>query len=269
MELVRYFSLLLLLIVSIIYIWKYKKEGMADVSLSAEAVQNIASVYNKDNLTTTNITTTGKITSNNGINLTKGGICRDIDCGVTGDLGLYSNKDGQWTRFVNRNGQFNFYSDGGNGNSPTVSIDKSGNLSTTGTISGPMINSNNGIQLNNKAVIIRGGDPKDIVTNDLGLYSNVENNNVRFVSRNGNFIYFSDGATGGKMIHSIDKDGNTRIFGNLIVDGNIIFTKEPKTGGRIYMNPSGNASGVNFRMRDNGVASMCMFNDDTQGVCGN
>jgi len=63
----KYTVFLLLAIVVIAFLWN-KNEHLDTSPLSNEAIQSIASVYNKDNLTVTNINATG--------NLLTGGIIR-------------------------------------------------------------------------------------------------------------------------------------------------------------------------------------------------
>ena len=68
----KYTVFLLLAIVVIAFLWN-KNENLDATPLSNEAIQNIASVYNKDNLTATNInatsnlTTAGNLTVNSGM----------------------------------------------------------------------------------------------------------------------------------------------------------------------------------------------------------
>ena len=133
-------TILFCLFVAII-VWKLSicdcNEHMTDVTasesvvdLNKEAIQNIASVYNADNLKATNISSTNIINSNKGIKIEGGGITSGIDPTATSDLGLYQNTDGKWIRFVNKNGAFKFYSDGGIGTKQVAAIDKDGILST-------------------------------------------------------------------------------------------------------------------------------------------
>jgi hypothetical protein len=54
---------------------------------------------------------------------------------TTTDLGLYSQSSGSWMRFVTNSGPFKFFSDGGIGTNPRMTLDSSGNLSVTGDFS--------------------------------------------------------------------------------------------------------------------------------------
>jgi len=63
----KYIFFLILAILVIAFLWN-KNEHLDATPLSNEAIQNIANVYNKDNLTATNITATGGLNSTGGVN---------------------------------------------------------------------------------------------------------------------------------------------------------------------------------------------------------
>jgi len=67
----RILDFLILAIIVIVFLWflqKNKNEHLDSTPLSNEAIQSIASVYNKDNLTATNINATGTLNVGNGAN---------------------------------------------------------------------------------------------------------------------------------------------------------------------------------------------------------
>lgn len=108
MKLIRCLLLFVLIVVSIIYIRKQRREeGMADVTLSSEAIQNIASVYNKDNLTVTNLTTTKDITAAGnikGVNVEATGNIKGANAEVTGNI---KSKDSIEGKALNTSGGIN------------------------------------------------------------------------------------------------------------------------------------------------------------------
>lgn len=67
-------------------------------------------------------------------------------------------------------------------------------------------------------VIQRGGDPL-LGTADLGLYSQVDQNWIRFVTRNGAFVYFGDGGVGTNAIARIEANGAAWFRGQVRADG--------------------------------------------------
>lgn len=81
-------------------------------------------------------------------------------------------------------------------------------------------------------VISRGG-PVPGGGADLGLYSQVPNNWVRFVSNNGPFKFFSDGSYGTNSILEIQSNGDTLVKGDLDVLGTTnLFIHCSQTGTR-------------------------------------
>jgi hypothetical protein len=103
-----------------------KEDGPPAINLDSEALQIIASVYNKNNLKVDNMTVqNGKIIK--GAELTDFGKSEN-------DMGLYSNIKGEFIRFVNNGGSFVWYSDGKYGNKEIMRLDKDGNLSITGNL---------------------------------------------------------------------------------------------------------------------------------------
>jgi len=56
----KYIVFFILAVIVIVFLWN-KNEHLDATSLSNEAIQSIASVYNKDNLTATNINATGNL----------------------------------------------------------------------------------------------------------------------------------------------------------------------------------------------------------------
>lgn len=71
----------------------------------------------------------GSLTVNERMSVTQGVIQRGGDpITTTADLGLYSQLDGRWIRFVTKNAPFHFFSDGGAGTNPMFSITQGGNV---------------------------------------------------------------------------------------------------------------------------------------------
>jgi len=96
-----------------------KKAG--DTMTGALTIQN--------NLTVTGNVSLGSLTVNERRSVTQGVIQRGGDpITTTADLGLYSQLDGQWMRFVTKNAPFRFFSDGGAGTKPIFIIEPSGNV---------------------------------------------------------------------------------------------------------------------------------------------
>ncbi|MEG3936185.1 tail fiber domain-containing protein [Microcoleus sp. T3_B1] len=89
-------------------------------------------------ITTPGSLTAGKITDGK-VTITKGTIQKgaseiDLSKEENPDLGLYSQEEGKWVRFVSNKGDFFFSSAGqyGNGSDPLVKIDPQGNLTAKG-----------------------------------------------------------------------------------------------------------------------------------------
>jgi hypothetical protein len=77
-----------------------------------------------------------QISMENGLNLPENGV---ISCGATErigtrDLGLYSQRQGQWLRLVTNAGPIAFFTDGGAGGQPRLSINQSGQVLATGDL---------------------------------------------------------------------------------------------------------------------------------------
>ncbi|HEY9604311.1 MAG TPA: hypothetical protein V6C85_22035 [Allocoleopsis sp.] len=98
-------------------------------------------------------------------------------------------------------------------------------------------------------VIQRGGDP---ITNtaDLGLYSQVPGNWMRFVTTNGVFQFYGDGGAGSNPITTIQPNGNVSISGSTSINGNsfiggwiyvpIVLPGRPPTGFWLARDPKAN-----------------------------
>jgi len=96
-----------------------KKAG--DLMTGALTIQN--------NLTVTGNVSLGSLTVNERMSVTQGVIQRGGDpITTTADLGLYSQLDGQWMRFVTKNAPFRFFSDGGAGTKHIFIIEPSGTV---------------------------------------------------------------------------------------------------------------------------------------------
>jgi hypothetical protein len=65
--------ILIILLIIIIYKKKFKNNEHFVDTISAEAIANIASLYNTDNMTVSNMTSTGNLTAQNGMTILKGG----------------------------------------------------------------------------------------------------------------------------------------------------------------------------------------------------
>jgi hypothetical protein len=92
-------------------------------------------------LSVTGLSVTGPLTVTGLLSLTTSGlkmsdanaVIQRGDGNITaGDLGLYSNTKDKWMRFVTNNSIFRFYSDGGNGTNPTLTINSDGTLDVQG-----------------------------------------------------------------------------------------------------------------------------------------
>jgi predicted RNA-binding protein len=74
----------------------------------------------------------GSLKVNQRMSVTQGVIQRGGDpITTTADLGLYSQLDGHWMRFVTKNAPFQFFSDGGAGTNPIFIIEPSGDVKAT------------------------------------------------------------------------------------------------------------------------------------------
>jgi len=86
----------------------------------------------QNNLTVTGNVSLGSLTVNGRMSVSDGVIQRGgAPLTTTADLGLYSQLDSQWIRFVTKNAPFLFYSDGGAGTTPMFIIEPSGNVKAT------------------------------------------------------------------------------------------------------------------------------------------
>ncbi|MCZ8276313.1 MAG: hypothetical protein O9314_21940 [Microcystis sp. LE19-4.1E] len=86
----------------------------------------------QSNLTVTGNVSLGSLTVNGRMSVSDGVIQRGgAPLTTTADLGLYSQLDSQWIRFVTKNAPFLFYSDGGAGTTPMFIIEPSGNVKAT------------------------------------------------------------------------------------------------------------------------------------------
>ena len=86
----------------------------------------------QSNLTVTGNVSLGSLTVNGRMSVSDGVIQRGgAPLTTTADLGLYSQLDSQWIRFVTKNAPFLFYSDGGAGTTPMFIIEPSGSVQAT------------------------------------------------------------------------------------------------------------------------------------------
>ncbi|MBE9090179.1 hypothetical protein IQ232_10440 [Microcystis aeruginosa LEGE 11464] len=86
----------------------------------------------QNNLTVTGNVSLGSLTVNGRMSVSDGVIQRGgAPLTTTADLGLYSQLDSQWIRFVTKNAPFLFYSDGGAGTTPMFIIEPSGSVQAT------------------------------------------------------------------------------------------------------------------------------------------
>lgn len=114
-----------------------------NIRTNGSAITTALSLSDNGNNNIFNVSSTGNTTLNGNINMTNNGI---IQCGGspvtgTGDLGLYSLRNGFYERFVTNNGSFVFFSDGGTtaaGSSPIFYIDSKGftTINATSPITG-------------------------------------------------------------------------------------------------------------------------------------
>ncbi len=92
------------------------------------------------------------------------------------------------------------------------SITLGGNTNVQGRLDAPRLSVPNG-------TIQRGGTPITS-TSDLGLYSDVQDNWLRFVTNNGNFAVFSDGGAGTDPIFQIGPAGDVITSDNIVANSN-------------------------------------------------
>jgi hypothetical protein len=91
---------------------------------------------------------------------------------TTNDLGLYSQSSGSWMRFVTKSAPFKFFSDGGAGTTPIMTLESSGDLSVLGTISPAGTETNKDLVLKGKGtgqVKVKG----ELSTSDLSVSGDV------------------------------------------------------------------------------------------------
>ncbi|MCA2709490.1 MAG: tail fiber domain-containing protein [Microcystis sp. M025S2] len=165
---------------------------------------------------------------------------------TTTDLGLYSQSSGSWMRFVTNSGPFKFFSDGGIGTNPRMTLDSSGNLSVTGdfSVSGSVSFSLGARQM-------------------LNLWDNAYGigiqNHTQYFRTNSNFAWYKGGShndaalnagTNGTALMVIKGDGNVGIGttnptaklhvngGNATINGNATISEQANIGGNAII--SGN-----------------------------
>jgi len=185
---------ILIIIVIIIIIYNINQEYFTNTSTANEALQTISSVFNNQNMTLSNLTATGTITANNSI----------ISSGSNAGL-IFNDRSGspQWSWYGN--GTANLWNGSGN----AVTIDKSGNINTNGTI-----NANN---LNITGTLTIGGVPITASNGTVTIGGNIylHNNTITIKQDNDNaaYIYFP-GPT--KWIPNINvTGGNPNFYGTL------------------------------------------------------
>lgn len=142
-----------------------KKEHMTNTPVNnAEAIANVASLYNIGNFTVTNSNVTNKLTTKD-LESTNKITAKDLE---------------------------------------STNLSKLKDIEVGGTVR------TNAIRLD-KGTITRGIEPDQIDTNDLGLYSNVEANALRFVTKNGQTVFYADGNKGTNPLMIINPNGHINI----------------------------------------------------------
>lgn len=111
----------------------------------------------------------------------------------------------------------NIVSTGGNITANTGNIvATAGNVSAGGTVSGGNLSTSGRLEVTG-GVITRGGPIGG--AGDLGLYSQVPNNWIRFVTNNGSFAFYPDSGYGTNSVAEVSPAGNLQLDGNLSVGG--------------------------------------------------
>jgi hypothetical protein len=96
-----------------------------------------------------------------------------------------------------------------------------GGLSTNGITNNTTLTQKDRIYMQNSGVIQRGGTSGSVGTSDMGLYSLVPGNHMKFVTDNAPVQWYSDGGTtpaGGTPKMTLDSSGNLDISGQLNVN---------------------------------------------------
>jgi hypothetical protein len=149
--------IIVLVVIIIGLLQDYHTEHLNIENFNNEAIANIASIYNTENMKISNIDVTKNLNANNlnannlnvngKIKVTNAGLIRGNPNSVTSnDLGLYSQNEGHWIRYVSNNAphvwwaNYNKGATAGDGQIMTLSPD--GHLNVSNNITANNINTN-------------------------------------------------------------------------------------------------------------------------------
>ncbi|MEG3925641.1 MULTISPECIES: tail fiber domain-containing protein [unclassified Microcoleus] len=218
--------------------------------------------------------TDGKVTITKGT-IQKGASEIDLSTEQNPDLGLYSQEEGHWLRFVSNKGGFLFSSAGkyGNGSDPLVKIDPQGNLTAKGgltvtgntqlkdlNVSGNLnitgtnnltgnINTNGSLTagiITAERVFVKSGfiqkegdTPVDSAKgSDMGIYSRRLGFAMRFVTNGGDFYFYKDGDYGIKdddKLLTISRAGDLKVKREISCEGDLKVNGKISCGGKILI----------------------------------